>query len=112
MNPKVTFHQVIPFVFLLLFVGIVAMFVLNLSNLQTIQAIPNVSNNQIAADAFDYEQAADVSAQRWLAMAKFYEAEGLLTREDFDYEQAADVMAYRWQAMGRAYERMGMLNER
>ncbi len=112
MNQKVTFHQMIPFVLLLLFVGIVALFVLNLSNLQTIQVIPGVSNNQVAAEAFDYEQAADVSAQRWQAMGEFYEAQGLLTRDDFDYEQAADVMAYRWQAMGRAYERMGMLNER
>lgn len=34
----------------------------------------------VAPDAFDTEQAADVSAYRWIAMAQAYERMGLLTR--------------------------------
>ena len=40
---------------------------------------------------------------------KFYEEQGLLTRENFDYEQAADLSAARWQAMAKFYAEQGML---
>ncbi|HEX6384699.1 MAG TPA: hypothetical protein VF177_08525 [Anaerolineae bacterium] len=58
-----------------------------------------------AAD-FDYEQAAEVSAARWQAMAGFYQANDML---NFDTEQAAEVSAARWQALARFYEQAGLL---
>jgi hypothetical protein len=59
-------------------------------------------------DCFDYEAAAENSAFRWLAMARFYESHGLLNqRTDPD-----DSLAFRWQAMARFYESHGMLNQR
>jgi hypothetical protein len=54
----------------------------------------------------------EATAYRWLAMARFYEQHGMLTREPFDYEQAAEDLAFRWRAMAEWYERMGLLNER
>ena len=48
-------------------------------------------------------EAADLSSSRWQAMAKFYEEQGMLTRDNFDYGQAADLSAARWQAMGEFY---------
>lgn len=108
MNQKVSFQQMIPLLFVLLIVGTVALLIVNLNSAPAIQVAPVISDNQ--AELFDYEQAANVSAQRWLAMAKFYEEEGLLTRSTFDYQQAADVKAFRWQAMAKEYERLGLLN--
>lgn len=60
-----------------------------------------------AVAAFDYEAAAEVSAYRWLAMAKAYERMGLLN----DEMDPGEVSAFRWEAMARAYERMGLLND-
>jgi len=63
----------------------------------------------VSGDDFDYEQAADNSAARWLAMGQYYRAHEMLTRDDFDYEQAADNSAARWLAMGQYYEAHEML---
>jgi hypothetical protein len=76
-------------------------------------AAPRAQQSSAAsAEIVSTEAAADISAARWLAMARFYEENGLLTRDPFDYERAADISAARWLAMGKAYERMGLLNER
>jgi hypothetical protein len=115
MNQKITLQQTIPLLLGLLLVGAILLLVLNLGNPPVIQMAPDLSSNQPAAtteESFDYEQAANISAMRWQAMGRFYEAQGLLTRDDFDYEQAAELMAYRWNAMAKAYEKMGLLNDR
>ena len=115
MNQKFTSQQTIPLLLGLLLVGAIVLLVLNLSNPPAIQMAPDLSGNRPAVtteESFDYDQAADISAMRWQAMGKFYQAQGLLTRDDFDYEQAAELTAYRWNAMAEAYEKMGLLNDR
>jgi hypothetical protein len=57
---------------------------------------------------FDYEQAADVSAFRWNAMAQEYKRLGLLHYKS----NPDDVVAYRWLAMAKEYERLGLLNDK
>lgn len=96
-----------------LLISAILLFIVNSNHMVPSPSSSNSSDKLDDAtnrDTFDYEQAAEISAMRWLAMAKFYEAQGLLTRDDFDYEEAADLMAYRWQAMAQAYQRMGSLN--
>lgn len=113
MKQKITLHQMIPLVFLLLLVGVILLFFLNFNHPVTSSSIFNSPGNMDSAasgDAFDDKHAAEIFAMRWQAMAQFYKAQGLLTRDDFDYEQATDLMAYRWEAMARAYQRMGLLN--
>ncbi len=115
MNQKITLQQTIPFLLGLLLVGAFVLLILNLSNPLAIQSVPDLSGNRpgaTTAESFDYEQAANISAMRWQAMAEFYEAQGMLTRDNFDYEQAAENSAYRWNAMAEAYEKMGLLNDR
>jgi hypothetical protein len=58
--------------------------------------------------AFDYEQAADVMAYRWNAMAQEYKRLGLLNYKT----NPDDVIAYRWNAMAQEYKRLGLLNSR
>ena len=53
---------------------------------------------------FDYEQAAEVSAFRWQAMADGYAKLGLLNLD------AGDISAFRWNAMAKGYEKLGMRN--
>lgn len=115
MNQKVTSRNMIPLLFGLLLLGVIGLLALSFGNSPAIQLSPDLSSNQAIAtnaEAFDYEEAADISASRWGAMARFYEEQGLLTRDNFDYEQAAEDMAYRWQAMAEAYGRHGLLNYR
>ncbi|MEJ2708172.1 MAG: hypothetical protein P8074_11210 [Anaerolineales bacterium] len=59
-----------------------------------------------AEAAFDYEQAAAVTAYRWNAMAQEYKRLGLLNYKT----NPDDVMAYRWNAMAQEYKRLGLLN--
>ena len=65
----------------------------------------DISDEAESSD-FDYEQAADVLAYRWIAMARAYEKAGLLNRKI----DAGDLMAYRWNAMAQGYKRQGLLN--
>ena len=58
-------------------------------------------------DCFDYEAAADNSAFRWLAMARFYERHGMLNQ----HTDPDDALTFRWLAMARFYESHGMLNQ-
>jgi hypothetical protein len=55
---------------------------------------------------FDYEQAAEVKAFRWNAIARGYEKLGLLNTN----MDPGDVKAFRWNAIARGYEKLGMLN--
>jgi hypothetical protein len=114
MNQKISLQQTIPLLLGLLLIGLVVILILNLNNPSAIQIAPDLSGNRPAAtteESFNYEQAAATSAMRWQAMAKFYEAQGLLTRDNFDYEQAAEIMAYRWNAMAEAYENKNLPND-
>lgn len=106
-NQKVNFPHVAPMMFILL-LALLGVTLLILNNLPA----PVFEGNwetSAGLEAFDYERAADISAQRWQAMAHYYEAQGLLTRDAFDYEQAAENSAYRWQAMARYYDEHGLL---
>lgn len=112
MNEKFSYEQTIPLVIGLLLVVAIALLTLNLGDLPAIRLAPALSDNLSAAasdEVFDYERAADISAMRWQAMASFYDAQGLLTRDDFDYEQAAENSAYRWQAMAHFYQAQDLL---
>ena len=64
-----------------------------------------VTGSSQSAD-FDYEQAADNLAYRWIAMARVYEANGLLNHK----MDPGDLMAYRWNATAEGYQRYGLLN--
>ncbi|MFN2136694.1 MAG: hypothetical protein ACK2UK_12110 [Candidatus Promineifilaceae bacterium] len=79
---------------------------------QILPPVPQVERTNYAAEAkTSTEHAADISAQRWQAMAAYYEREGLLTRDPFDYAAAAEQAAFRWLAIGKGYERLGLLND-
>ena len=112
MNQKITLQQMIPILLVLLLVGVFT--VLLVQNVDLSVSLPFFARpaGDIQAEAFDYETAADVSTMRWQAMARFYEQQGLLTRDNFNYAQAADQMAYRWQAMADWYANAGLLNDR
>lgn len=76
-----------------------------LSACQAVGGVPIVlaqpdTIEEIPVTGFDYEQAADNLAARWITMGRFYEGQGLLTRE-FDAE---DTSAQRWSAMAKYYE--------
>lgn len=111
MNQRFTLNQMLPYVALLLLISIFAVLVVQQVNPLSITLFSDTGAGEGRRQAFDYEQAADVSAARWQAMARFYEQAGLLTKDNFDYAQAAENMAIRWVAMAEAYERMGLLNE-
>ena len=114
MNQKVSLQQMIPVLFVLLLIGAFGvLFVLNVNPpaFPRFSALADNPAGAVEADVFDYAQAAEVSALRWQAMARFYEQQGRLTRDNFDYEQAADNLAYRWQAMADWYENAGLLNK-
>ena len=84
------------------------------------------------AEAFDYEAAAELSGYRAREMARFYEANGLLTRPEvdlsiyttapgweqaqlvpsvkaFDIGAAGELEARRWQAMAEFYRKHNLL---
>ena len=66
------------------------------------------SNQEMSDGSFDYEAAADQTAFRWQAMARFYERNGLLnSRTDPD-----DALTFRWKAMAEFYRDNGLLKER
>ena len=112
MNLRTNLRQMTPLLFVLLASAIALLF-LNLRDSPEIPTVPELASNQDSvanAEAVDKEKAADISAMRWQAMARFYEKQSLLTRDPFDYEQAADQLAFRWQAMAEAYQRHGLLN--
>jgi len=84
--------------------AIILMIVFSLSLLTSCQSIRSAD----ARDEFDTKQAADNKAYRWLAMARWYERHGLLTRGE-DKMDVGDIDAYRWLAMARWYEHHGLL---
>jgi hypothetical protein len=111
MNQRETLRQMIP----LLLAALLLTAIVLVINFGDAPAIPmpffesRVEETVGAADRFDYERAADIAAYRWLAMAHWYDEQGLSTRATFDYAAAGDLMAYRWLAMAAAYERDGLL---
>jgi hypothetical protein len=86
-------------------VVVFALLLVGLSLLAACQAPQTSAMTKPAA--FDFDQAADNMAYRWVAMGRAYERMGLLN----DGMDAGDITAFRWEAMGRAYERMGLLND-
>lgn len=113
MNQKVNLQQVAPLlIVVLLFVALLALLVPAVGRGTPVSIAPPPpakTADLSSVDAFNAAEAADISAARWQAMARFYEEKGLLTRSPFDYKQAAVNQAARWQAMGRFYEEQGML---
>ena len=117
MNLNADLRQMYPLLllFALLLASAIVLLYLTLRELPEVQTAPELASNQTSvahAETIDNEKAADISAMRWQAMARFYEEQGLLTRDPFDYEQAAEQTAFRWQAMAEAYQRHGLLNYR
>lgn len=115
MNTRFDTRMMAAMLLVVLLISAIGILMLNRDNLASLQwpALPlaeRVSPSRI--DTFDYEEAADNMAFRWLAMARFYERNNMLTSDTFDYEQAADNMAFRWLEMARFYEEHGMLNEK
>ena len=111
MNLRASFRQMTSLLFALILMSAIALLFLYLGDQPTIQIAPELASNQASvANAEVNEKAADISAMRWQAMARFYQGQGLLTRDPFDYGQAADQVAFRWQAMAEAYQRHGLLN--
>ena len=113
MNQKTKLRRMTPLLFALLLAGMIVLLNLNLRQLARVQIAPELTGSQDSVgsgEATDNRNAADVSATRWQAMARFYEEQGLLTRDPFDYEHASDHLAFRWQAMAEAYQRHGLLN--
>ena len=70
------------------------------------KAVGSDISDEVESSDFDYEQAADNLAYRWIAMAQAYEKAGLLNRKT----DPGDLMAYRWNAMAQAYQRHSLLN--
>lgn len=112
MNQKVNLQQIVPLLFVVLLLAALGLLVPVVGRGTPVSVAPMPSArtaDQTSAAAFNAAEAADLSAARWQAMAKFYEEKGMLTRDPFDYEQAAENQAARWQAMARFYEDQGML---
>ncbi|MBN1453008.1 MAG: hypothetical protein JW963_18465 [Anaerolineales bacterium] len=68
--------------------------------------LPTISAGQPATQNLTTLSAADISAYRWDAMAKFYAAQGAqipVTGANLTTLSAADVSAYRWEAMAKFY---------
>ena len=118
-------------------------FIIVLVGLPLLTACQSISPKQaLAAEAvdladaeFDYEQAAENTAFRWIAMAEAYQRNGMLNYSSNPDDVSAfrwnaiaqgykqhgmlnyasnpdDVSAFRWLAMAKAYEKMGMLNDK
>ena len=112
MNQKVSLQQIIPLLLVLLLIGAIGLLSQRVISPPAIETVFDLSRSRTVTtndQLFDSEQAADISAARWQAMGRFYEEQGMLTRDDFDYAQAADVSAARWQAMAKFYADQGLL---
>ena len=89
-------------------------FIIVLVGLPLLTACQSISPKQaLAAEAvdlvdaeFDYEQAAENTAFRWVAMAEAYQRNGMLNYSS----NPDDVSAFRWNAIADGYERLGLLN--
>jgi hypothetical protein len=115
MNQRVNSQQIVPLLFVVFLVAVLGILVAVVSNGTPVSVAPlppAKMADQTSAAAFNAAEAADLSAARWQAMAKFYEENGMLTRDPFDYQQAAELSEYRWEAMARFYEENGLLNDR
>jgi uncharacterized lipoprotein YajG len=89
MNQKVSLQQIVPILLALLLLGTLGLLSQSITVPPAIPAISELSGSRAGTSsvkAFDAEQAANISAARWLAMARFYEEQGLLTRDNFNYE--------------------------
>lgn len=111
MNHRITSAQLLPLalVALMVLTGLSAYLLDNGPEIDLSLNLPVNVTGVTEAEAFDYERAAEITGIRWQAMARFYEEQGLLTRDNFDYEQAAENVAYRWQAMARFYKDQDLL---
>ena len=114
MNQKVNLQQIVPLLFVVLLfaaLGLLLVPVVGRGTPVSIAPLPPAKTaDQTSVGAFSAAEAADLSAARWQALARFYEDHGMLTRDPSDYEQAAELSAYRWGAMARFYEENGLLN--
>ena len=84
MNQKISLQQVIPVLLVLLLIGAVGLLSQRGINPPAIQVISELTSSRAGTTSekvFDSEQAADLSAARWQAMAKFYEKHGLLNEK-------------------------------
>lgn len=112
MNQRMSVQQIIPLLIALVAVAVFALVAPHIIQPPAV-GIASVFAPERAVEtdveAVDSAHAADLSAARWQAMARYYEAQGLLTRDPFDYEQAAENQAARWLAMGQFYKDRGLL---
>jgi hypothetical protein len=112
MNQRLNFLQIGPVIVVVLLIAALGALFVSRGTPVPLASLPAARTaDQPSAAAFDAAEAAELSAARWLAMARFYEEHDLLTRDLFDYEQAAADQAARWQAMARFYEINGLLND-
>jgi hypothetical protein len=112
MNQRMNVQQIVPLLGIVLLFGALALLTVVRGTPISIAPLPPANTaDQTSAAAFNAAEAAELSAARWQEMAKFYEENGLLTRDPFDYEQAAELSAHRWQAMAKFYEENGLLND-
>ena len=114
MNQRVNTQQIVPMLLVVLLfasLGLLVRFVGGETPVLIAPRSPAKPVAQPSIDAFGAAEAAELSAARWQAMARFYEANDMLTRDSFDYELAAVNQAARWQAMARFYEENGLLND-
>ena len=112
MNQKVNLQQIVPLLFVVLLfaaLGLLVPIVGRGTPVSIAPLSPAKTGDQTSVDAFNAAEGADLLAARWQAMARFYEENGMLTRDPFDYEQAAENQVARWQALARFYEDQGML---
>ena len=111
MNQRMNLQQIGPLLFVvLLFAALGLWVVVSRGTPLSLAPLPDAKTaDRTSGAAFDAAEAADLSAARWLAMARFYEMNGMLTRDPFDYEEASKNQAARWQAMARYYETNGKL---
>lgn len=110
MSHKIGLQMMVVVLIGLFAVGLLALLNPGVARLPSLPEAPALGPSKARAasvEGFDAEKAADISAARWLAMAKGYERLGLLN-EKMD---AGDVSAFRWRAMAEGYKRLGLLNE-
>jgi hypothetical protein len=96
MNQRVSLQQIGPLLVVVLLIAALAALIVSWGTPVSIAHLsPAKAADQTSAATFDAAEAAEISAARWLAMVRFYEENGMLTRDPFDYEQAAELSAYR-----------------
>ena len=85
-----------------LLIAVVLLAMVSVIALYQTGVLPTIPAGQSATQNLTTLSAADVSAYRWDAIAKFYESQRLPTG-DLTLLSAADASAYRWDAVARFY---------